>query len=213
MNYIWYYTIDRPIGIPKIEGYALSDQYSQRGWKPILADWMNLNYDGFPKKEEHKLPKELFLYIKTSKTEPLFDWFYLGNHMMAVSEKFYSYIYQQIGRQSEISELRIFNTKRLESKRKYYVFRICEFNDNLFDFHKGTAVIQEHLMNEYMLYPDMCLIDKNISKNIFVVKEFCYSFGLILTEESKRWIEYNLYKPEIHCLKKYPDVWNNEFII
>ena len=98
--------------------------------------------------------------------------------------------------------------------KKFFVIRICEFDDNKFDFHieNKKRAIGCNKYN-YFLYPDMQLKNYNDKQNIFFLNEFCYQDSIILTTDGKDYVMQNFNRPELYKLEDYRFVWNNQYNI
>jgi len=210
--YIWNYTSARqPKGIPSYSNNWLSEIFSPEDPKPIEGQWVSFNpyRDKPPLKEELKLPSQLYLFLRTKET-PIFDWFYIHHHVMAVSEKFLAFLLENdLKEQIEIAELKIFNRQGIEfNEKKYFAIRIIKFNDSIFNLNEEIRKRAKGIKDEF-LYPQMKLNTENEKQNIFFLLEFCYNESLLITEKAKDYILSNFYKPEIYRIEDYPLVFNN----
>ena len=216
--FIWFYTArgQELKLLPLYEDYWLSDKYCPKKQVPILGDWV-MYYppkDGFPTYDvRFTMPETLYLHIK-SKIQPSFDWFPQNYKLKIVSESFLGFmISNQLHDRFETTECKVFGIDGKEFvAKKYFVIRICEFDDDKFDFHieNKKRAIGCNKYN-YFLYPDMQLKNYNGRQNIFFLDEFCYQNGIILTADGKDYVMQNFNLPELYKLEDYRFVWNNRY--
>ena len=212
--YVWRNTLGRKQkDVPQAGDTWLSDKDSLADYKdkPVTGKWISFNpyKDKLPLDGTMRLPKKLFLFFRT-KSEPVFDWFYIHHHMMAVSEVFLNYLLENnLMNQLEITELIIINVNgTIYHNKKYFAIRVVIFNDNEFNFNETTRKRAAGI-RRYFLYPEIQLIKNNKTQHIYMLLEFCYNGCLILTQNAKDYIVSNFYKPEIYKLNDYHLVYNN----
>ena len=131
-----------------------------------------------------------------------------------MSESFLGFMSSnQLHDRFEATECKIFGIDGKEFvAKKYFVIRICEFDDDKFDFHieNKKRAIGCNKYN-YFLYPDMQLKNHNGKQNIFFLDEFCYQDGIILTADGKDYVMQNFNLPELYKLEDFRFVWNNQY--
>ncbi|MCD8455092.1 immunity 43 family protein [Tenacibaculum finnmarkense genomovar ulcerans] len=212
--YIWRNTLGRKQkGVPQNADTWLSDQKSTKDLNntPIKGEWISYNphKDFYPLEERLKLPKELYLYIRIKNT-PVFDWYFMHHHVMAVSEKFLFFLKEnKLDNHFEIAELKIINKENKEfNEKKYFAIRIIKFDDSLFNLNEEIRKRAAGIKGRF-IYPQMKLKKDSESQNIFFLLEFCYNESLVLTEKVKNYILSNFHSPEIYKIEDYPLVFNN----
>ena len=124
-----------PRGVPNRMHITLSEVYVERDKDAMISgtfsDWMS---------EKRILPSEMYLFVETTKKEPVFDYLYWGNNLWIISDLFYSYLKPYIAHQAEVTRCRVFNSARCESTRTYYVMRVYRFDNRILNRHEKVKI-------------------------------------------------------------------------
>ena len=208
--YIWFNTLGRSIkGIPQ-DHFTWFKDINDFNAENKLGEWLSYNWrDGKPE-GKYKMPNELYLFIKSVK-KPLFD-FYPTNDFMIVSSSLLKYfIDNKLEDQIEVSNLRIFNTDGVEhTNKKYYVVRVFQFNDDLFNLNEETRKRVSGAKDKFF-YPDLSLKSDIVNQDVFFLNNlFGYHDTIILNEKAKNYVLQNFYIPEIYDAKVFNIAYNNQ---
>lgn len=212
--FIWFYTIGRrPVGVPQNDEMWLVEHFVPGEKIPGLNySWMlyNPNKHGFPATENQYLfPKELDFVIENN-LELKFDWLLFHRNIMIVSSRFLNYlIHKKKNLHFEVSKLNVWykNGSEYHGGTVYYSIRIGRFDDVEFNFNTQAKVRAIGLQG-FFLYPQIAA-KENLSSDISFLQEFCYTDGLILTEEARVEVLQKFYAPEVYAISEYPFVFNN----
>lgn len=211
--FIWYCTsARRKKEVPQNENIWIRENFIfGNEIEGLNYDWLDYNYDehGFPPNESLKLPKELYFIIQ-GQTSLKFDFLPYRKNMFIISERFKSFISNQLSNKKlEFSELKTVH-KDNESfccDMKYYLLRIITFDDDSFNFIEEGKKRAIGLRGEF-IYPSLKL-KENINQNLFFLSSFCYQEAMIFNEKTKNEIKSLFYSPEIYRISDFYLAFNN----